>query len=93
MHTWGTPRTPFLVQIHKSCLFRDFDGFSRPRLRVHVLSDSRMVFHVLVARLRSNYVHIALMLRKNCVQSHPFKSLKSRPGQQFLFNLPIAYFF
>ena len=63
-HPWDTFSCPDPQKLS----FHSFWRFSRPRSKVHALSDSRTVFHVLLAKLRSNYVHIAFELRSNYVQ-------------------------
>ena len=100
-HPWDTFSCPDPQKLS----FQSFWRFSRPRSKVHALSDSRTVFYVLLAKLRSNYVHIAFELRTNYVQVHSScakitynvtvwkRFMKSRPGQQFLSNFPIVYFF
>ena len=62
--TWGTPGTPFLVQIHKSCLFIVFDGF-------HVQDRKFTPFPIAERFFTSfwlNCVQITFTLRSNCVQ-------------------------
>ena len=64
VNAWGTPGTPFLVQIHKSCLFRVFDGF-------HVQDPKFMPFPIAERFFTSfwlNCVQITFTLRSNCVQ-------------------------
>ena len=108
IYTWGTPGTPFLVQIHKSCLFIVFDGF-------HV-QDRKFTPFPIAERFFTpfwlNCVQITFTLRSNCVQitfnyvqvAQKLRTIsynvivwkrfmKSRPGQQFLSNFPIVYFF
>ena len=100
-HPWNTFSCPDPQKLSFHSLWR----FSCPRSKVHALSDSRTVFHVLLAKLRSNYVHIAFELRSNYVQLRSSCAkitynvivwkcfMKSRPGQQFLSNFPIVCFF
>jgi hypothetical protein len=62
--TWGTPGTPFFVQIHKSCLFIVFDGF-------HVQDRKFTPFPIAERFFTSfwlNCVQITFTLRSNCVQ-------------------------
>ena len=64
VNTWGTPGTPFLVQIHKSCLFIVFDGF-------HVQDRKFTPFPIGERFFTSfwlNCVQITFTLRSNCVQ-------------------------
>ena len=63
-HPWDTFSCPDPQKLS----FHSFWRFSRPRSKVHALSGSRTVFHALLAKLRSNYVHIAFELRSNYVQ-------------------------
>jgi len=64
LYTWGTPGIPFLVQIHKSCLFIVFDGF-------HVQDRKFTPFPIAERFFTSfwlNCVQITFTLRSNCVQ-------------------------
>ena len=64
LSAWGTPGTPFLVQIHESWLFRVFDGF-------HVQDRQFTPFPIAERFFTSfwlNCVQITFTLRSNCVQ-------------------------
>ena len=102
--TWGTPGTPFLVQIHKSCFFRVFDGFHVQDRRFTPFPIAERFFtsfwlncvqitfrlHSNCVQITFNYVQLAPKIRYNVTV---WKRLtKSRPGQQFLSNFPIVYF-
>jgi hypothetical protein len=91
------PCAPLQYQIRKSCLFKILDG---PRSGGHVLSDSTS-FWLNKIQLHSNRVQITFKIRsstfklcKNTLKVILWKCfMKSRPGQHFLSNLPIVYFF
>ena len=83
-HPWDTFSCPNPEKLS----FWSFCWFSRPRSRFHVLSDSRTVFHVLLAELRSHCVQITFKLRsitfklrKNYVQSYHLKALHEKSSR------------
>lgn len=100
IYTWGTPGTPFLVQI-QTCFFRVFDGFRVQDWNFTSFPIAELFFTSYVAfKLQSDCCQFAFKLpsstfklRKTYVENAIWKrSMESRPGQQVLSNFSIVCF-